>query len=82
MRFAIAVALLAAAATLAAFPSGASARNIYVSNFGFLGEKVDLPGSISIVDSHTNTASAPIEFGTHPAGIAITPDGRRGVPHR
>ena len=75
-RVAVALALLSAAAT--ALPAGAGARTIYVTNFGFLGEKVDLPGSISKVDAQANTATPPIEFGTHPAGIAITPDGRRG----
>jgi YVTN family beta-propeller protein len=70
------LALLAFATALTALPSAAGARGVYVTNFGFFGMKTVLPGSLSIIDSRTNVAAPPIEFGTHPGAIAIAPDGR------
>ena len=76
LRLRLLLASLAAITALAALAAGAAARSIYVTNFGFLSPEAPLPGSLSIIDSRTNEAVPPFEFGTHPAAIAITPDGR------
>ena len=45
-------------------PNGTTA---YVTNFG--------DGTVTPIDTATNTAGTPIAAGAHPYGIAITPNG-------
>ena len=66
-----ACALASAVGLLLAAAAQAEAYNAYVTNAG-------VPDNVSVIDTATNAQAAPaITVGTDPAGVAITPDGRR-----
>ena len=70
-RLALQVLLLGGALALLALvaPVGALARTAYVAN--------DLEsGTVTPIDTATNTAGTPIAVGAEPVGIAITPDAK------
>ena len=54
--------------TLLGLCSSASARDVYVANSG--------NGTVSVIESATNTAVGAIPVGGEPVDIAITPNGR------
>ena len=45
------------------------AENAYITNFG--------SGTVSVIDTATDTATATIPVGNLPAGVAVTPDGSK-----
>ncbi len=51
-------------------------RYLYVTNFNTSPEYVPGPGSVSVIDTVTNTAIDLIDVGLSPDAVAITPDGR------
>lgn len=64
-----AIAALAAMATLALAAGSASARQIYVTNFG--------SDSVSVIESSANATVGTIPVGAAPVDVAIAPDGSR-----
>ena len=50
-------------------PYGAAAPFAYVSN----GSN---PGTVSVIDTATNTVVATVAVGSNPIGVAVTPDGK------
>src|SRR5579864_5297690 len=50
-----------------AFTECAFANSAYVTNFN--------SGTVSVIDTQTNTVIATVSLGTNPAVVAITPDG-------
>src|SRR5215212_1873570 len=65
-----AIRMLVAASMLAAFASCARAAPIaYVPNEG--------SGTISVIDTGTDTVTATLKFGQKPRGIALSADGAR-----
>jgi YVTN family beta-propeller protein len=53
-------------------PASSRAQNAYITNFGFGG-----PGTVSVIDTTTDTVIATIPAGIGPAGVAVTPDGSK-----
>ena len=51
-------------------------RYLYVTNFNTSPEFVPGPGSVSVIDTATNTATDLIDVGLSPDAVAITPNGR------
>src|SRR5215471_17546506 len=50
----------------------ALAQNAYITNSGVLP-----PGTVSVIDTTSNTVAATIPVGSAPTGVAVTPDGSR-----
>ena len=50
-------------------PAAARAQNAYITNFN--------DGTVSVINTATNTVVATIPVGGHPYGVAVTPDGGR-----
>ncbi len=62
--------LVAGALATAATPASA-APFAYVANYG------DADGTVSVIDSATNSVVTTVEVGTNPLGVAVSPDGDR-----
>ncbi len=54
---------------LALLPVGANAQNAYITNQG--------NGTVSVINTATNTVTATVPIGTQPYGVAVTPDGTK-----
>jgi YVTN family beta-propeller protein len=63
------IAVVVAAAAVLAFAGSASARSVYVANSG--------SGTVSVIDSNTNSVIANVVVAGEPVDVAITPDGTR-----
>ena len=55
----------------------ADGLHAYVANNGELYTSGPGPGSVSVIDTRNDTASAPIPVGSGPWGLALSPDGSR-----